>query len=137
MRNKNETAIILFDGICNFCNGAVQFIIQRDRRGYFRFASLQSEAGRKLIAPYPHLQNLDTIVLVENGRVYSESTAILHIAKRLDGLWKAAYILLVVPAALRNPLYRYVARHRYRWFGKREACMIPTPEIRERFLSME
>ncbi|MCC2683720.1 MAG: thiol-disulfide oxidoreductase family protein [Paenibacillaceae bacterium] len=134
MREQPENAIILFDGICNFCNGAVQFIINRDRRGYFRFASLQSEAGQKLIAGHPRLHNLDSIILIENGSAYSESTAIMRIAKHLDGPWKAARTFLLVPSILRDPLYRYIARHRYRWFGKREACMIPTPEIRQRFL---
>lgn len=129
-------AIVLFDGVCHFCNGAVQFIIQHDRRGYFRFASLQSDTGKSLLAGRPDLQNLDSIVLAEGGRFYTESTAVLRIAGKLDGLWKAFGLLIVFPPALRNPVYRWFARRRYRWFGKARTCMIPAPEIRDRFLDL-
>lgn len=131
------TAVILFDGVCNFCNGAVQFIIKRDRKAYFRFASLQSDVGKRLLADHPELQGIDSIVLMEAGKCYIESAAALRIARHLDGLWRAAALLHAVPQGFRDPLYRFVARHRYRWFGKAPSCIIPTAEMRDRFLSVD
>lgn len=128
---QNKKAIILFDGICHFCNGAVQFIIKRDRRAYFQFASLQSSVAKSLLSNHPAK---DSIVLIEDGQYYTESTAVLHIARNLDGLWKLVSIFFVLPKALRDPLYRFLARHRYQWFGQRQTCMVPTPEVKERFL---
>jgi predicted DCC family thiol-disulfide oxidoreductase YuxK len=132
-----ETAhpIVLFDGVCNLCNGAVQFILRRDPAGRFRFASLQSPAGEALqtrlgIDP----KALDSIVLVEGERWYRESDAALRIASRMSGAWKALGVLRVIPRPLRDPVYRWVARNRYRWFGKQETCWLPTPELRGRFL---
>lgn len=131
---EDKKAIILFDGVCHFCNGAVQFIINRDRHAYFQFASLQSNAGRILLVNHPDLESL---VLIEDGQYFTESTAVLRIARSLNGLWKIAYIFHVIPKTIRDPLYRYIARHRYRWFGKKQSCMIPSAEIRERFLSVD
>ncbi len=133
----NKHAVILFDGVCSFCNGAVQFIIRRDRNAYFRFASLQSSAAQTLLAKQKLPPNIDSIVVLEKGRVHTESTAILRIAAGLDGLWKTAVIFWIIPRPLRDVMYRFVARHRYRWFGKRSECMIPTPEQRLRFLSLD
>jgi predicted DCC family thiol-disulfide oxidoreductase YuxK len=129
-----QHGIVLFDGVCHFCSGAVAFILKRDRRGYFRFAALQSEAGRRLLADGPAPANADSLVLIENGRYYTQSDAVLRIARRLHGLWKLTAVGFAVPRPLRDALYRYVARRRYRWFGRREACMLPTAEQRERFL---
>ena len=137
MHGWGAQAVILFDGECNFCNGSVQFIIKRDRKAYFRFASLQSSVGKRLLAEFPELQRIDSIVLIENGQVFTESTAVLRIAGKLDGLWRTASIFLAIPARIRDPLYRYFARHRYRWFGREQSCMVPTPEIRNRFLSID
>jgi len=134
VRDTEDHAVVLFDGVCNLCNRSVQFIIRRDRFGYFRFASLQSEAAQHLLAEQWQTPNVDSIVLIEKGRVYTQSSAVLRIAGRLDGLWKAAILLLIIPKPLRNLVYRFVARNRYRWFGKRNECMIPTPEQRSRFL---
>jgi predicted DCC family thiol-disulfide oxidoreductase YuxK len=132
-----ETAhpIVLFDGVCNLCNGAVQFILRRDPTGRFRFASLQSPAGEELqtrlgIDP----KALDSILLVEGERWYRESDAALRIASRMSGAWKALGVLRVIPRPLRDPVYRWIARNRYRWFGKQETCWLPTPELRGRFL---
>jgi predicted DCC family thiol-disulfide oxidoreductase YuxK len=132
-----ETAhpIVLFDGICNLCNGAVQLILRRDPAGRFRFASLQSPAGEEMqtrlgIDP----KALDSILLVEGERWYRESDAALRIAVGLGGIWKAAALLRLMPRPLRDALYRWVARNRYRWFGKQETCWLPTPELRGRFL---
>lgn len=128
-------AIVLFDGVCNFCNASINFVIEHDSSGYFRFAPLQSEIGEKLTAKYGIDRiETDSVVLVENGKVYTHSDAALGIARHLNGVWSWAYALRVVPRPLRDLVYRLVARNRYRLFGRREACMIPTPEIRARFL---
>ncbi|MCM3700277.1 thiol-disulfide oxidoreductase DCC family protein [Paenibacillus macerans] len=137
MSKSENHAVVLFDGVCNFCNGSVQFIIRRDRAGYFRFASLQSDAAKSLLSERVEAPNLDSIILIENGRIFTESTAVLRIARKLDGIWKAAALFLIVPKPVRNWAYRLFARNRYRWFGKRNECMLPTPEQRQRFLSMD
>jgi predicted DCC family thiol-disulfide oxidoreductase YuxK len=132
------TAIVLFDGVCHLCNNSVSFIIRHGRRGYFKFAPLQSPIGQELLRQH-HLPSdeLDTFVLIEEGKAYTRSTAALRVAKQLDGLWPVAYTLIVVPQPLRNVAYNVVAKSRYKWFGKRETCMIPTAEIKERFLVTE
>ncbi len=125
-------AIILFDGVCNLCNGAVTFIIDRDPNGYFAFAPLQSETGRELLEGAK--TDLESIVLIENGERYSQSTAALRVARRLRNPWPLLYGFIVVPKALRDGVYDWIAANRYRWFGKIESCRLPTPELRERFL---
>ncbi|HEX8326446.1 MAG TPA: DCC1-like thiol-disulfide oxidoreductase family protein [Hymenobacter sp.] len=131
--------VILFDGVCNLCNGFVQFVIRRDPAGRFRFAALQSAAGQALLAA----QGLDaatvalepeSVLLFSGGRLYSHSSAVLGIARRLGGVWQVASVGLVLPRELRDALYRFVARHRYRWFGRQESCMLPTPALKARFL---
>lgn len=126
----------MFDGVCNFCNGAVNFIIERDRRNRFKFAPLQSEAGQKLLLRYglndPHL---DSVVLIEDGKAFVRSTAALRIAKHLDGAWSWFSIFLIVPAEIRDFFYRLFAKYRYRLFGKTETCQIPTPALHRRFLT--
>ncbi len=131
----NENPIILFDGVCNLCSGSVQFILRRDREGRFRFASLQSDAGRRLQAEHGlDPEALDSIVLIADGRTYKESDAALGIARRLGGPWKLLTVFRLVPRPLRDWAYRLIARNRYRWFGKTESCWLPTPELRGRFL---
>jgi len=131
------SAVILFDGVCNFCNGAVNFIIERDKTGYFKFAPLQSEIGEKLLAENGIDKiETDSVVLVEDGKVYTHSTAALRIARQLDGAWKFSYGFVIVPRFVRNFFYRMFAKYRYKMFGKQDACMLPTPEIRQRFLAM-
>ena len=127
--------MVLFDGVCNLCNGAVAFIIARDRRAQFGFAPLQSDAGRRLLRELHGDSELpDTFVLVDKGRILTQSTAALRIAQRLGLPWSLAYLLIAIPRPIRDLAYRVVARNRYRWFGKREACMVPTPDLRRRFL---
>jgi predicted DCC family thiol-disulfide oxidoreductase YuxK len=134
MMNNNK-AQVLFDGICNFCSGSVLFIIKRDTEGYFRFAALQTESGRLIRDKYDiSVEKTDTIILVENNKVYYRSTAALRIAKRLRGAWKLFYIFIIVPPFIRNFIYDLVARYRYRWFGKRDTCFMPDHSIRERFV---
>ncbi|WP_107841916.1 thiol-disulfide oxidoreductase DCC family protein [Metasolibacillus meyeri] len=126
-------AIVLFDGECHFCDASVQFIIKRDPQAYFHFASLQSEVGQELLARY-NVPPTDSIVLIEKERYYLQSTAALKIARHLQGGWRFAYILIAVPATIRNIAYNIIAKNRYNWFGKKEVCELPSPDIRKRFL---
>jgi len=133
-------AVVLFDGVCNLCDGLVQFIIRHDRAGRFRFAALQSAAGQALLAAHglPPLaagHDPNSVLLVSGGQVYSHSVAVLRIARELGWPWRLAAVGSLVPRIWRDALYRYVARHRYRWFGRQESCMLPTPELQSRFLS--
>lgn len=130
--------VVLFDGVCNLCNGAVQFIIDRDPEGTFRFASLQSERAGALLRAHglePPAGDPESMVLVDGGRVYQRSSAALRIARRLRGGWGLLYGLMIVPSFVRDAVYRLIARNRYRWFGKSEQCRVPTPELRARFLA--
>ncbi|ASA19548.1 thiol-disulfide oxidoreductase DCC family protein [Paenibacillus donghaensis] len=128
-------SVVLIDGVCHLCQGVVRFIIPRDPEARFLFASLQSEAVQALL-PADGLTSgpLSTVVLLENGVQYTQSAAVLRIARRLRFPWPLAYLFIAVPRIVRDALYRYVARNRYRWFGKDEQCMLPTPEVRDRFL---
>ena len=128
---EHDYPVILFDGVCNLCTGSVQFVIERDRRKQFRFASLQSAVAEKLIGSRDQLESM---VLVEGGKVYRKSSAALRIVKRLDGLWPLLAALLVIPKFLRDAVYDWIGRRRYRMFGKREACWTPSPELADRFL---
>jgi len=131
-------AVVLFDGVCNLCNGAVNFIIDRDPEGHFQFAPLQSNiAQTALKARGQSALNLDTIVLLETSDVHVRSDAALRIARRLSGAWPLLSIALWVPRPFRDRVYNWVASHRYNWFGRQEACRLPTPELRRRFLEYE
>lgn len=128
-------AIILFDGVCNFCNSSVNFIMKRDARGYFRFAPLQSPRGQELQERFGlETDRLETFVLVEGERAHLRSAAALRIARRLGGLYPLLYAFIIVPPFIRDFVYGWFARNRYRWFGKRDECMVPTPDMRDRFL---
>ena len=128
-------AIILFDGECNLCSAAVQFLLQRDQQGKFSFASLQSEAGRRLLRRFGlDPVALDSIVLIKGNCYYLRSDAVLRIAKELPGAWCWLYSLQIVPRHLRDFAYAIIARYRYRWFGRRSSCLVPPPENRQRFL---
>lgn len=128
-------AIVLFDGVCNFCNASVNFVIEHDKAGYFKFAPLQSEIGEELVAKHGiDTADTDSVIVVENDRVYTHSSAALRIAKQLDGMWSWTYAFIVVPKPIRDLAYRIFAKHRYRLFGRQDTCMMPTPEIRARFL---
>lgn len=132
----NEHPVILFDGVCNFCDGAVNFVLKHDKKKTFRFAPLQSEAGQKLLQQHNlSTKDFDSFVLIDNGKVYKKSSASLQVMKKLPWYWKEVQIFWIVPAFIRNAIYDFVAKHRYKWFGKKDQCMIPTPEIRSRFLS--
>ena len=128
-------ATILFDGVCNLCNGFVQFVIARDPQARFRFAALTSDAAQSLLrqsavsTPVP-----DSIVLIEDGRAYFRSDAALRIVRHLTFPWPLLYAFAIVPRFIRDGVYDVVAARRYQWFGRRDVCMIPTPELRRRFL---
>ena len=127
--------IILFDGVCNLCNGAVQFVIRHDQKKQFHFASLQSAAGQELLKKHAlPLTGFNSFVLVEGETAYTGSTAALRVAKKLSGGWKMIYGFIIVPKFMRDWVYRFIAKNRYKWFGERESCMIPTKELRGRFL---
>lgn len=129
------SAIVLFDGVCNFCNGSVNFIIERDRAGYFKFAPLQSEIGEQYLEKFEIDRAVtDSVILIENERVFTHSTAALKIARKMDGFWSWFYALIVVPKPFRDFFYKLFAKYRYRLFGRQDACMMPTPDIRQRFL---
>ena len=129
--------VILFDGVCNLCNASVNFVIKRDRHDRFRYASLQSEIGKRLLEER-HIDSnqVDSIVLIEPGVAYFlKSDAALEIANELGWPWKALYLFnYILPVQLRNNVYDLIARNRYRWFGKKDQCMIPTPSLRSKFL---
>ncbi|WP_216828450.1 thiol-disulfide oxidoreductase DCC family protein [Alkalihalobacterium elongatum] len=128
------SGIILFDGVCNFCNHSVQFILKRDQHGYFKFASLQSEVGQKLLDEYRLPHDMSSFVLIDNNKPYIKSSAALKVCQYLDGPWKLLTVFRLTPAPIRNIVYNFIAKNRYRWFGKRESCMLPSLEQRSRFL---
>ncbi|HSI90711.1 MAG TPA: thiol-disulfide oxidoreductase DCC family protein [Adhaeribacter sp.] len=131
----DQKAIIFFDGVCNLCSGFVQFVIRYDKAGYFRFASLQAEEAQPfLLNCGEEPSRLNSVVLWENGKCYTRSTAALRILKKLSGAWPVFYAAIIFPAFIRNGVYNFIARNRYRWFGKKESCWLPTPELKSRFL---
>lgn len=132
---RQAEAVIVFDGVCNLCNGAVDFVIRRDKTGIFRFTANQGAMGRSLLARYGFEGQGDrTILLIEGGMAYTRSEAALRVLGHLGWPWKAMGIFRVVPRPLRDWVYKQIARNRYRLFGKRETCRLPTPEERSRFL---
>lgn len=126
--------LILFDGYCNLCNRAVRFVIKRDPKEHFRYSSLTWEPARDLLERFPGVQDVDSILLFRKGKIFYGSTAALKIAVRLSGLWPVLGILLIVPKFLRDPIYDFVARNRYRWFGKSDSCMVPSKKSDHLFL---
>lgn len=132
---KNNKAIILFDGVCNLCNASVQFVLKHDKNHHFVFAALQSDVARDILLHYPEkITEKDSILLIQEHKIYSESTAALLIAKRFTGFWKIFQVFWIVPKSIRDYAYKFIAKHRYRWFGKKEQCMIPRKGLENRFL---
>lgn len=127
--------ILLFDGVCNFCAWSVRFVIDRDPGRIFRFASLQGDTGRRLLSEHGiNPDVIDSVVLVEDGKIWRESDAALRVCHHLRPPWNWFWTFHFLPRFLRDAGYRFIARNRYRWFGRMESCMVPTPEIRARFL---
>ncbi len=132
--NENHK-IVLFDGVCNLCNGAVTYIIKRDKKNVFKFAALQSEVGQQLISKFNiDTSKVDSIILIDGEKHCEKSSAALHIAKQLSGAYPLLFGFMIVPKFIRNAVYDYIARNRYKWFGKKESCMIPTKELKSKFL---
>lgn len=130
-----ENNIVIFDGVCNLCNWSVRFIIERDSRSVFKFASVQSAIGEKLLREYAiPFTEPKSVILLKNGQIHEKSSAALEIAAELDGFWRVLVILRLIPRPVRDFIYNWIARNRYRWFGKREVCMVPTTDQKARFL---
>lgn len=132
MQKVSESPVLFFDGVCNLCNSSVQFILKKDKRKVIKFASLQSETAAEYLRdklPLP-----DSIVFLEKGKIYTESSAALKIAPYLSLPYRILLIFNIFPKFMRDSLYRYIAKNRYKWFGKKEECMLPTPDIANRFL---
>ena len=127
--------IILFDGVCNFCNSAVNFVIKRDKKSVLKFAPLQSEFAKRILVNH-HLsaEDVTTFLFLENNKIYTKSTAALKVCRYLKGLWSLLYGFIIVPKFIRDGIYNWIAKNRYQWFGKKEVCMIPPAHVRSRFL---
>lgn len=133
---SNKHPIVLFDGVCNFCNSTVNFLLKQDKTAVLKFAALQSDAGQLLLHQYKlPPDNFDSFILIENGKAYKSSTAGLRLYNKLPWYWKWTQIFWIVPRPIRDAVYNLIARNRYRWFGKKDSCMIPSASIRSRFLS--
>lgn len=127
--------LILFDGVCNFCNFWVNFIIDRDSKAFFKFTALQSDTARQILKSNKiDAMKIDSIVLVINGKIFFKSSAAFKIARKLDGFWKLLYIFIIIPPFMRDRIYDFIASNRYKWFGKRETCRIPTDDEKHRFI---
>lgn len=126
--------VVLFDGVCNYCNAMVNFAIRNDHKAVLRFAPLQSEAGISLREKYSIAPGIDTVIFIEKGKVYTYSDAAIRIAKHLRWPARILYGLIIVPKFIRQPFYKWIAKNRYKWFGRKEECMIPTPAVKARFL---
>lgn len=126
--------LVLFDGYCHLCTGAVQFILKRDPHERFYFSALSSQPAQKFIDEHPRFADSDSLLLYHCGRMYDRSSAVLRIAKGLNGLWPVFGVFLILPKPLRDAIYSWISRNRYRWFGKRDTCMIPDKDYSYRFL---
>lgn len=132
---NTQHPVVFFDGVCNLCNSSVQFIIKRDKKKQFYFASLQGEAGQALLKKFNlSTSHFNSFILVQDEQVYTKSTAVLKLLKLLGGWWKLLYAFIIIPPFIRDGVYSFIAVNRYRWFGKRESCMLPTTELKSRFL---
>ena len=130
-----EHPLILFDGVCNFCNYWVNFAIKRDRKKSLRFTPLQGETANRVLPRYNiNPTALRSVIIIDKDRFYTQSSAAIRICKHLDGGWKLLYGLMIIPKFIRDALYNIIARNRYKWFGKKDHCMIPSPGVKERFL---
>lgn len=130
-----QHSVILFDGVCNYCNRMVRFVISQDKKDALRFAPLQSEAGERLLKQFNiHEQDFSSFLLIENDQVWMRSAAALMVLKRLPWYWKWTQLFWIVPEAVRDGVYNYIASHRYKWFGKAAQCMVPAPDVRSKFL---
>ena len=131
---NDKFPILLFDGVCNFCNRWVNFIIRHDKKNKFRFAALQSEAGKRLLKKYSISEKEESAILIYNEKIYLKSSTGLHVLYHLGGIYSLAFVFIIVPTYIRDFYYEIIARNRYKWWGKRNECMIPSDDVKERFL---
>ena len=132
----NQQPIILFDGVCNFCNSAVNFVLKRNSKNNILFTPMQSEAGQKLLQHYNlPVDDMQSFVFIDEGKVNKQSTAALKVCRHLRGLWPLCYGFIIVPKFIRDGVYNWIAKNRYKWFGMKQSCMIPTPDVKARFLT--
>ncbi len=132
---KDVERLVLFDGVCNFCNFWVRFALKHDKKGKLKFTSLQGETAKTVLPQFgidPYI--ITSVIFIENGIAYHESTAALKICRHLDGGWKLFYALIIIPTFIRDGIYKWIGKNRYKWFGKQETCMLPTAEQRARFV---
>tara|TARA_R110000787_G_scaffold108621_2_gene217037 strand:+ start:21166 stop:21576 length:411 start_codon:yes stop_codon:yes gene_type:complete len=135
MNSESKHKVILFDGVCNLCNTSINFIIRNDKKGVFKFAPLQSDFGKKALKDYNiNPKDTDSIILIDADKCYIKSSAALQIAKHLSGAYPLFFGFMIVPKFMRNWVYDFVAKNRYQWYGKKESCMIPSPELKDKFL---
>lgn len=132
----NQQPIILFDGVCNFCNSAVNFVLKKNAKNNILFTPMQSEAGQKLLQHYNlPVDDMQSFVFIDEGKVNKQSTAALKVCRHLRGLWPLCYGFIIVPKFIRDGVYNWIAKNRYKWFGMKQSCMIPTPDVKARFLT--
>lgn len=134
LEELHNNVIVLYDGQCSFCNGATQWIIARDQSGKINYAAIEGDLGQQLISHYNIPKQMDSLICIDHNKAYLYSSGAIQVAKYLDGIWKALYAFKIIPPFIRNPFYKWFAKNRYRWFGKQQSCMLPTPSIRQRFL---
>lgn len=132
--SSNTNPVILFDGVCNLCNSSVQFVIKHDPKKQFRFASIQGDYGQKILEQF-HLppNSLNSFILLKDHQIYTHSTGALMVARQLSGAWPLLYAFIIIPAFIRNAVYQFIAKNRYKWFGKKESCVIPSPALKSLF----
>ena len=132
---NEQNNIVFFDGVCNLCNSSIDFLVRHNRKRNLRFASLQSDFAKEFLADHPIDQKaLESVLYFTNGKLYQKSNAILHIALELPFFFRLAYVFIIIPKGIRDSVYSWIARNRYRWYGKKETCRLPTPEERALFL---
>lgn len=135
MSIQEKYDIVMFDGVCNLCNDAVDFIIVRDKKDKFKFGALQDETSKEILEEFDVKEDyLDSIILIRKDKIYYKSRAALEISRNLSGLWPLAYAFIIIPSFVRDPIYDWIAKNRYKWFGKRETCRFPSDEERAKFL---
>ena len=135
MKKTFPKPLLLFDGVCNLCNSSVQFVIKHDKKQQFLFSSLQSDAAKEILLQYDETNlNLDSIILIYNAKIYSKSSAILKIVKLLGDFYSFGIIFYIIPKFIRDKVYDFIAKNRYKWYGKRESCMLPNKDLKNRFL---
>lgn len=132
LRDNN---IIFFDGVCKLCNSSVNFILKRDKHNIFKYSHLQSKYCHNQLIDYGISISMNTILFLEDGRLYEKSTAALRIVRKLGGIWPIFYVFIIIPKFIRDSIYNLIARYRYKWFGKTENCRVPSPEIKDRFIN--